>query len=115
MRICFVFCNSHYLYCFYRYRSYRYALGRHNETSLNTINNIKRGLIVLFFISTKMLSLVNWLEDHMMTCYYKQVSGIDCPGCGMQRSFIELLKGNFFESIKLYPALFAVIITLGIT
>lgn len=30
---------------------------------------------------------------------------MDCPGCGMQRSIIELLKGNFWESFKLYPAL----------
>ncbi len=30
-------------------------------------------------------------------------------GCGMQRSFIELLKGNFLESFMLYPALLPLI------
>ncbi len=30
---------------------------------------------------------------------------MDCPGCGMQRAIIELLKGNIWESILLYPAL----------
>lgn len=43
------------------------------------------------------------------------MSGVDCPGCGMQRSFIELLKGNFVESIQLYPALLPTIFTLLIT
>ncbi len=51
----------------------------------------------------------------MLPCFYKQITGIDCPGCGMQRSFIELLKGNFIESLKLYPALLLVFITLGLT
>lgn len=29
---------------------------------------------------------------------------MDCPGCGLQRSALELLKGNFSQSIVLYPA-----------
>lgn len=51
----------------------------------------------------------------MMPCFYKQLSGIDCPGCGMQRSFIELLNGDFTASIKMYPALLPVLFTLGLT
>jgi len=49
--------------------------------------------------------LIEWLEAHMMECSYKKYLGVECPGCGMQRSFIELLKGNFYESFVLYPAL----------
>jgi hypothetical protein len=48
---------------------------------------------------------IHWLEKNSMPCFYKKFLGIECPGCGMQRSFIELLKGNFVESFKLYPAL----------
>jgi hypothetical protein len=55
---------------------------------------------------------INWLEDHLGSCIYKRFFGIECPGCGMQRSFIELLKGNILESIKLYPALLPMILTL---
>ncbi len=43
------------------------------------------------------------------------MSGVDCPGCGMQRAFIELLKGNFVESFQLYPALLPTVFTLLIT
>ena len=50
--------------------------------------------------------LIGWLESHMQSCFYKKYLGIECPGCGMQRSLIELLKGNFYESFILYPALF---------
>lgn len=62
-----------------------------------------------------MLQLIHWLETHMMSCFYKQITGFDCPGCGMQRSFIELLKGNFKESFYLYPPLLPTLFTLGLT
>ncbi|MCX6297235.1 MAG: DUF2752 domain-containing protein [Bacteroidetes bacterium] len=62
-----------------------------------------------------MQSIILWLEDHLLTCPYKAVSGFDCPGCGIQRSFIELLKGNFYISWCLYPALFPTIFTLLFT
>lgn len=62
-----------------------------------------------------MNSIIHWLENHMMACPYKAIAGIDCPGCGMQRSFIELLKGNFLNSFYLYPALIPIIFTLVLT
>ncbi|MBL0330130.1 MAG: DUF2752 domain-containing protein [Bacteroidetes bacterium] len=62
-----------------------------------------------------MQSIIHWLENHFMTCPYKAIAGVDCPGCGMQRSVIELLKGNFVESFQLYPALLPTIFTLLFT
>ena len=62
-----------------------------------------------------MTLFIQWLQDHLLACPYKALTGIDCPGCGMQRSFIELLKGNFSSSLHLYPALIPVMITLSIT
>jgi hypothetical protein len=49
--------------------------------------------------------LITWLESHQQACFYKKYLGVECPGCGMQRSLIELLKGNFAESFVLFPAL----------
>lgn len=49
--------------------------------------------------------IIEWLESHMQSCFYKKYFGIECPGCGMQRSLIELLRGDFMESLKLFPAL----------
>lgn len=59
--------------------------------------------------------LRHWLEDNMMPCMYKKYIGIECPGCGIQRSFIELLKGNIIESTKLYPALLPILFTFVFT
>ena len=30
---------------------------------------------------------------------------MECPGCGMQRSFIMLLRGDLIDSLLMYPAL----------
>lgn len=60
------------------------------------------------------MNVANWLENHMLPCFYKQFFGLECPGCGMQRSFIEMLKGNVWISLKLYPALPFVLITLSL-
>ena len=49
--------------------------------------------------------IIEWLERNMMSCFYKKNFGLECPGCGMQRALVELLKGNFIESLMLYPAL----------
>lgn len=55
------------------------------------------------------MSFIAWLEDHMLRCPYQEHFGISCLGCGMQRSFIALLKGDVMGSIMLYPALLPLI------
>lgn len=51
-----------------------------------------------------------WLENHMLPCQFQSLIGIECPLCGTQRSFIQLLKGNFAESFSTYPPLIFVLI-----
>lgn len=50
------------------------------------------------------MQFVQWLEAHQLPCPVKYFFNIDCPGCGLQRSFIALLKGNLAASFQLYPA-----------
>lgn len=53
--------------------------------------------------------IITWLESHMGTCTFQEHGGISCPGCGLQRSIIALLKGNLWESILYFPALLPLI------
>ncbi|HNX06912.1 MAG TPA: DUF2752 domain-containing protein [Bacteroidales bacterium] len=53
-------------------------------------------------------NIINWLESNSLPCLSKTIFGIECPGCGTQRAIIELLKGNFTESLKAWPALLPV-------
>ena len=40
----------------------------------------------------------------MLECSWKSHFGVECMGCGFQRSFVLLMEGNFWESIQLFPA-----------
>ncbi len=53
-----------------------------------------------------------WIDAHAGTCIYKGYLGIQCPGCGMQRSFSALLRGEIKESFMLFPALIPLMFTL---
>jgi hypothetical protein len=50
----------------------------------------------------------------MMPCFYKQYFGIECPGCGFQRAFILLLKGEFVKCLQMYPPIIPILIMLGL-
>jgi hypothetical protein len=50
------------------------------------------------------LIFFSWLQNHLLRCPFKFITGIDCPGCGFQRSLLQLLQGNFHNSFALYPA-----------
>jgi hypothetical protein len=55
-------------------------------------------------ISCSQLVFIQWLQDHLLPCPFKYVTGIDCPGCGFQRSMLALVKGDMHQSFLLYPA-----------
>lgn len=40
-------------------------------------------------------------EAIFVSCMSKSISGLDCPGCGSQRAFHELLHGNFMKAAQL--------------
>lgn len=44
------------------------------------------------------------VQHFLMPCPFKKITGMDCPGCGFQRSSIALIKGDFAHSFSLYPA-----------
>jgi hypothetical protein len=52
-------------------------------------------------------------EKLMLPCFSKQVFGIDCPGCGLQRSVALLLKGELVESFLMYPGLLPMMALFG--
>ncbi|WP_262497070.1 DUF2752 domain-containing protein [Nonlabens spongiae] len=41
----------------------------------------------------------------MLPCVSKKITGMDCPGCGIQRSISFLLKGELVDSFLMYPGL----------
>jgi len=58
-----------------------------------------------------LLDITNWLQNHLLTCPFKKFTGIDCPGCGFQRSIIALIGGDISDSFHQYPATLPLLIT----
>jgi hypothetical protein len=46
----------------------------------------------------------------MLPCLNKKLFGIDCLGCGFQRSLLSVLKGDFVAAFKVYPAIFTLLL-----
>lgn len=46
----------------------------------------------------------------MLSCLWKSYFGVECPGCGLQRSFLKLFEGEISESFFLFPATIPLII-----
>jgi len=46
----------------------------------------------------------------MLPCLNKKIFGVDCLGCGLQRSLVLLLKGDFLAAFKMYPAIYSLIL-----
>ena len=46
----------------------------------------------------------------MIPCLSKKFFGFDCPGCGTQRSFALLLKGDIAGAFHMFPAIFTTVI-----
>jgi hypothetical protein len=58
--------------------------------------------------------MIKWLLNHLLPCPFKTLTGIDCPGCGFQRSFVALIQGNLKESWALYPPTIPLLIVFTI-
>ncbi len=46
----------------------------------------------------------------MLPCLNKKLFGLECLGCGMQRSIIHLVNGEFIDAFKMYPAIYTLIL-----
>ena len=56
--------------------------------------NIIVALAVIYFIFSVLLKLLSGI-DYLIPCLWKTFFGIECSGCGLTSSIIEILKGNF--------------------
>ena len=51
------------------------------------------------------MSIISFLEENLLSCQWKKL-GIECMGCGMQRSIIHILRGEFMDAFYMYPAIY---------
>ena len=49
-------------------------------------------------------------EQYMIPCFNKTLFGVECMGCGTQRSLFLLLQGEFAEAFFMYPPIYTVLL-----
>ncbi|KAB1070718.1 DUF2752 domain-containing protein [Tamlana haliotis] len=54
------------------------------------------------------------MEEYMLPCLNKKYLGFECLGCGIQRAIAFILQGDFVAAFKMYPAIYTLILLLGI-
>jgi len=52
------------------------------------------------------------MEEYMLPCMFKQTIGVDCIGCGIQRSFNFLIHGEFINAFTIFPAIYTTVLFL---
>ena len=72
-------------------------------------------IYLFLFAFSKNEGFFHWLKHHLLTCPFKASTGLDCPGCGIQRSVLALMQGDVISSFKLYPATIPIISLLIFT
>ena len=49
------------------------------------------------------------LDDYMLPCLNKKIFGVECMGCGLQRSLSLIIQGEFSAAFYMYPAIYTLI------
>jgi hypothetical protein len=61
-----------------------------------------KSLLAIFSIVGGFFALVAFdiysNHNYSTLCFFKLATGVSCPGCGMGRATLELMKGNIFSS-----------------
>tara|TARA_R110000868_G_scaffold222573_1_gene474436 strand:+ start:3519 stop:3818 length:300 start_codon:yes stop_codon:yes gene_type:complete len=61
----------------------------------------------------RLITIFLHIEDYMLPCFSKKIFGVDCPGCGIQRSIALIFNGEFIAAFKMYPAIYSMILLFG--
>lgn len=69
-------------------------------------------IVILYalLLRANILNLVNWLPQCPILLY----TGFECFGCGLNRAFMELLKGNFSAAFAFNPLIYLYLLLTGI-
>jgi hypothetical protein len=67
-------------------------------------------ILILAFLIAAMI--YNPFESRLMTCHFKELTGYECPTCGLSRSIHSLISLNIADSINYNPL--GIILILGL-
>ncbi len=69
---------------------------------------MKKKLIITLVLLTLLVAylLLGSYFHIYMFCPIKKITGLYCPGCGVTRMCLSILKGNFYQAFRYNPLIF---------
>jgi len=64
---------------------------------------IRTAGIILIFAFLLAARVYNPFESRLITCHFKELTGYECPTCGLSRSIYSLISLNIADSISYNP------------
>ena len=58
--------------------------------------------------------IMGWLQNNLLPCPFKKLTGWDCPLCGLQRAVLAILNGDMIKSLQIYPATIPLLIAVAL-
>jgi hypothetical protein len=69
--------------------------------------------IAISYFLLSILLKMHGIVDITIPCFFSYVFDLHCPGCGLTRAFIEILRLNFKEAWSYNPIIFIIIPSMG--
>ena len=61
---------------------------------------------IIFIIILVLYLLISIVFHPVIPCVFHEVTGLYCPGCGISRMLISILKFDFYQAFRYNPLLF---------
>jgi len=69
-------------------------------------------ILLFFFLLVTYFSIYLFLPYKMPLCWFKNITHINCPTCGLYRAFTALFQGHILKAISYNPLMLLVTICL---
>lgn len=56
--------------------------------------------IILISLGIFYLKVISPVFQIHIPCVFKEITGLDCPGCGMTRAALAMLDGDFYQAFR---------------
>lgn len=68
--------------------------------------------LIIFILIIMVTYLIYYLfTGNGIPCIFKKITGLYCPGCGITRMFLSLVRFNIYQAFRYNPLVFVLLVT----